>query len=139
MSERERNKAVVRRIYARIWSAGELDLVDELFSPDLAFHDPASDRTVGLPDLKALVRAWRTGLPDLREEVLDLIGEDDRVACRFRLTGTQTGPFLGRPPSGRPINIVGVDLYRFQNGRIVDFTYLEDTLGLLSQLGVMTR
>ena len=48
-----------------------------------------------------------TAHPDLRFTIDDLVAEADRVTIRWTLRGTNTGPLLGRPPSGEPVELVG--------------------------------
>ena len=72
----------------------------------------------------------------MSETIEDLIAQGDKVVGRFVLTGTHQGPFLGIAPTGKRIRVTGIDIVRFQNGRITDLWYNEDTFGLYEQLGV---
>lgn len=129
------SRSVVRRIYADVWSSGNVGAMRELFSPDLAFMDREDSSLSGIAGLEELTRRWHTGFPDMQEEVLDLVVDGDKAICRFRLTGTHLGPFLGIQPTGRRIAIEGVDIYALRDGKIVSLEYVQDTLGLLRQLG----
>ena len=73
--------------------------------------------------------------PDMYETVESMIAEDDQVAVRFRLRGTHTGEFYGIAPTGRGVDIYGIDIVRIVDDRIVGWVYQEDALALFSQLG----
>ncbi len=50
--------------------------------------------------------------------------------------GTHTGgPWLDMPPSGNRLDFDVVDMFRLQDGKIVEHWDVADTLGLFSQLG----
>jgi steroid delta-isomerase-like uncharacterized protein len=79
----------------------------------------------------------RTAFPDIRYTVEDLIAEGDRVAIRWRWSGTHRAPFRGIPVSQKQVSDSGIAIYRFQDGRIVQ-TWLEtNRLGFLQQIGVV--
>jgi hypothetical protein len=49
---------------------------------------------------RALSATFYAGIPDLEHRIEEVIAEGDRVTVRFRLTGTNSGSFMGHPPSG---------------------------------------
>lgn len=44
---------------------------------------------------------------------------------------------MGIPPTGKPVTVTGINLYRVVNGKIVEEWWQEDILGLMQQLGVL--
>jgi len=92
-----------------------------------------SDRD-GIADFfRALVAA----APDARIEADDLIADGDRVAVRFTLTGTHQNELLGAPGSGRPLNVEGITVLRFENGLVAERWNRLDDITLLTQLGLL--
>jgi steroid delta-isomerase-like uncharacterized protein len=132
----EANKAVMRRFYEEFWNKGNEAAADEIVAEDIRHDQLPPDWPAGRQGFKQLVRALRRGFPDMAEEVELIIGEGDWVAGRFRLTGTHRGEFYGIAPTGRRVDIQGLDLMRIDDGKIVEWVYHEDTLGLFRQLGV---
>jgi hypothetical protein len=126
MSEQtDANKAIVRRLVDEVLNGGDLDLIDELYSPTLA------------PAARAWIAPFRASFPDVQMDTVELIAEGDTVIGRFTCSATHTGKWLGHEPSGRRFtNIDEVNLYRFHNGRITDTWTLEDNLERLTQLGL---
>lgn len=133
-----RNKAAMRRIYDEIWNQGKMDAVDELFSPDYVDH---LDKTPGAPTgregLRWFVQHWRGAFPDIHVQVLDQIAEGDKVLSRISFQGTQTGPFMGHPPSGREVSATAMVLTRFEDGRNCEGWVEIDRITMLRQLGVL--
>jgi predicted ester cyclase len=118
------NKAVVGRLIDEVLNAGELDLIEALYSPERA----------------AAARRWiepfRTAFPDVEMRTLELVSEGDRVVGRFRCSGTHLGPWRGQEPTGRRFHDVDeVYFFTVRDGRIVEAWGLEDTAKRLKQLG----
>lgn len=119
------NKAVVGRLVDEVLNGGNLDLIDDLYTPDQA----------------AAARDWiapfRASFPDVYMDTVELIAEGDVVIGRFTCTATHTGTWLGHPPTGRRfIAVDEVNRYRIRDGRIADTWTLEDNLDRLTQLGL---
>ena len=72
--------------------------------------------------------------PDVHFTIHAEVAEDDLVTTRWSYTATQTGEFLGLAPSGKRITDTGIDIFRVQDGKIVDLWIMQDSLGLMQQL-----
>jgi predicted ester cyclase len=134
----ESNKAVVRRLFDEVWSAGNLALLDELLAP--GFVDRSAQMGGGdssAEGLRTQVRLFRTAFPDGRSHIDDLIAEGDRVVARWTDGGTHRGEWMGVAPTGTRVTITGIDIYRFEGDRIGEYWCKEDELGLLRQLGAI--
>jgi steroid delta-isomerase-like uncharacterized protein len=131
------NKTLSRRLYEDVLNRGDLAAADEIIAPDAVDHEAGPDGAPALETMKGFVTALRTGFPDLRVAVEDVIAEGDLVACRFTMTGTNTGEFMGMPATGRAVSVPGVDILRFKDGKVVEHWGLSDELSLLQQLGLL--
>ncbi len=124
----EANKAVVRRFAEEVANGGHLELIGELYAPELAAAT------------KRWIAPFRASFPDVHMEVVELIAEGDKVVGRFTCSATHLGAWLGQAPTGRRFERVDeVWIFRFRDGRIVHAWSLEDTLGRLRQLGSPLR
>jgi steroid delta-isomerase-like uncharacterized protein len=132
------NKAVVHRLIDGFWNAGQADDFDEVFAPDYVDHNPAPGQSPDREGFRQFAGALRTALPDMHSSVDDLVAEGDRVAWRYSLQATHTGPLLGIPATGKPITMTGISIDRFAGGQIVERWSELDTLGLLSQVGAVS-
>lgn len=130
------NKTVARRYFEEILNQGRLAVADELVAPDVRFDNPPVSLT-SREQFKGLVKALRSGFPDLTFRVDDVIAEGDKVATRWTLTGTHTGDLGGRPPSGKAMTVTGMDIFLIKEGRIQQIWVNMDVLGQAQQLGWM--
>jgi predicted ester cyclase len=111
----EDNKRLVARAVAEVINGGNLDAVEQLYAPDIA----------------AAARGWvapfREAFLDVRMETVQLVSEGDTVVGQFRCSGTQTGKWMGRPPTGRAFRDVReVYCSTVRGDRIVEWWGLED-------------
>jgi steroid delta-isomerase-like uncharacterized protein len=127
--------AVVGRYFEEVLGGGRLDLLDELIAPDFVDHTARSGRSAGIAGIREVVRMFHTAFPDLTVTVEDQLTEGHRVAIRFMMRGTHTGPFAGMAPTGRHIAFGGMAMSRLVDSRIAEQWDQADMLGLLQQLG----
>ena len=86
---------------------------------------------------------WRTSIPDFHVTLDDIFAEGDKVVVRWTVRGTHQGNIeLGSmgitvPPTGKQISFVGMDIFHFRGGKIVEAWRNWDRLGLFQQLGVV--
>jgi predicted ester cyclase len=111
----EDNKRLVARAVAEVINGGHLDAVEQLYAQDI------------VEAVRDWVAPFREAFPDVRMETVELVGEGDTVVGHFRCSGTQTGTWMGRPPTGRSFRDVR-EVYWFtvRGGRIVEWWGLED-------------
>jgi uncharacterized protein YbjT (DUF2867 family)/predicted ester cyclase len=117
---RELNKGVVRRVFADVIPAGDRDAMRALMAPGFVDHDPLPGQPAGADAGPYVVDTMHGAHPDLRFAIDDLVAEDDRVTIRWTLRGTQTGPLLGRPPTGRPVELKAIVIFRLAAGRLAE-------------------
>lgn len=55
----------------------------------------------------------------VRLEVRDQIVEGGKVVSRFTAEGTNKGELLGIPAMGKPVQVTGITIGRFENGKLV--------------------
>jgi steroid delta-isomerase-like uncharacterized protein len=131
----EANKEVVRRWYEAGVNQGHLELLDELFHPDLVFHSTSLGSGRGLEAGRRYIAPVRTAFPDCRMTIRDLVAEGDQVVARWTFTAHHQGAFLGVPPTGKAVSFDGITVLRLAGGRICEFCDVADLLGLMAQLG----
>jgi predicted ester cyclase len=134
----EDNAATYRRWFDEGCSRGNVDLADQLYSPDYITHSVGPDLPPTLEGLKMFIRALRQGLPNLQCPVDEVVAEGDRVAGRFSLRGTHNGTLFGIPTTGKQVAVGVMVIARFDEaGKWVEDWASWDQLGMLQQLGVI--
>ena len=88
---------------------------------------------------QAFAAAFYGAFPDLTHHVEEVVAENGRVAVRFRLTGTNTESFMGRPASGKPIDVGAIAFLKVVGGKVMEIRGEFDQLHLLQQIGALPR
>jgi predicted ester cyclase len=106
--------------------------------PEFVDHDPAhGEQPTGPESVKQTVRRLQSAFGELRFEVEDEIAEGDKVVQLVTMSGRQTGPLMGREPTGKPFAVRHVYIWRIADGKIAGHWGSRDDLGLLGQLGLL--
>lgn len=133
----DKNQAVVRRAIDELWNKGNLNIVDELFTPDHLNDDPVNNVRGG-DGLREVVKKYRAAFPDCRLEIDEIFSAGDNVVVRWHYSGTHKNTFEGIPPTGRRATGPGLSIHRFAGDRIKESHTVWDALGMMQQLGLVT-
>jgi predicted ester cyclase len=118
-------KAVVRRLIDEVINGGRLDVIDELYTPQMA------------RGARRWITPFRESFPDVQMTTVQLITEGETVVGRFQCSATHLGPWRGHPPTGRRFERVDeVYIFRVTAGRISEAWGIEDTRSRERQLGL---
>ena len=123
--------------FVRMLNTHDPDLVDSFVASDYRNHNFVVD-----DGREANRRFWAgffAALPDLTATMEDLVVSGDRVVGRFVYRGTHLGDFLGIPPTGRPIEMRSIDIWRVADGMFVEHWDELNTLQLLQQMGALPQ
>jgi len=137
MPDVEHNKEVTRRFSAEVWGEGNAALADELIAPDLVEHTPFPAPIPGLEGHKQVLAMFRSAFPDLKVTVDDVIGEGDLTYLLWHGDGTHTGNMMGIPATGKKVHVTGMDILKFQDGKIKERWAEIGAFSLMQQLGVI--
>jgi steroid delta-isomerase-like uncharacterized protein len=130
------NKELVRRFYEEVWNRGNTGVALEVFADDYVRHDLRPTESISGGAGQAKIAAdFRTAFPDLEFVPNLLIADGDLVAARWTATGTHRGRWGAVDPTGKRVEFSGVNIFRFENGKVVEIWNHRDDLGLLQQTG----
>jgi steroid delta-isomerase-like uncharacterized protein len=135
------NKASARRELEEIFTQGNLDTAQEIYAPNVLIHQsataaiPAGEDIHGVQAARQIAAARRRAFPDLQITIEDQIAEADKVATRFKARGTHLGGLAGRAPTGKEVELTGIDMCRIEGGKIAEQWPYADILGMMRQLG----
>ena len=132
----EGNKRVVRGQIEAI-TRGDYEAMRRYLAEDFINHNPPPGQPErGLQAAQDAIRMLHSAFRDYRVEILDLIGEGDRVCTRATVSGTHTGPFLGNEATGRKASVESLMLFRLENGKVVERWAQLDLMAMIQQLGI---
>lgn len=127
------NKELVRRFYKEVYVNWNMALADDVISPQFTSHDWPEGGPTGPKAFRDYYSAIRSALPDARYEVDDLIAEGDKVVVRWRLLGIHKGTSRGIDPTGQPITLKGIAIYRVERGKLMERWVASDLYGALEE------
>lgn len=126
--------ALVRRFFEEMCNGRRLDIAPELCTPECEFHDPQIPGVRGPQAIAEAVKVYQTGVQG-HWHIEDIFAVDDRVAVRWVGNGVHEADVMGIPPTGKPIRVAAISLFRMAGGKIAEGWEVWDTLGFLQQIG----
>jgi len=128
MTHTDLHKQLVRRLIDEVLNCGDLSALDELCTPAMA------------AGARGWIKPFLASFSDVRMEIVALVAEEDTVVGRFRCSGTHTGAWGDREPTGRRFERIDeVYFFTLSGDRIAAAWGLEDTLTRQQQLGLLAR
>lgn len=130
-------EATVKAIFDAI-NNGKVDEFDNLMAENMIENqkDPSITST-GRQGAKDMINMVRTAYPDYKQEILALSTSGDRTYIHLRMTGTNTGPWGEMPATGKAMDVMGVDVIRFENGVAAEHWGYMEEVKMMTQLGMM--
>lgn len=133
----DEQEAVARRWFEEVLNGGDLAVLDEMLSPEFTYHVGAITEMNAGELADAVLGPILIGFPDVNYTIEQAFTGDDVVTLIWSAQGIQTGPFQGYAPSGKGAVWTGINVYRFECGRVVEVWAEFDALGRLRQMGVV--
>jgi predicted ester cyclase len=107
-----------------------------MFAGDFAAYMPGQP-PLDRPTFERFASGVTNGMPGYTYEIHDQIAQSDVVANRVTSRGVHSGNLAGVPPTGRSIELRGINMFRVRDGRVVEQWVELDMLGLLQQIGAV--
>lgn len=133
MSKEQNTKAQER--LGELLANHDVEHLDEVFDTNVVDHDPAPGQAAGVEGIKQFWTGFFTAFPDAALSPETLVADDDNVVVAFTITGTHDGPLMGVQPTGKSISVRGIQIGRFEGGKLVERRGATDQLGILQQIG----
>ena len=132
MTQLESNKAVVRR-YVEAFNRGDFDTLRALYAPDAVVQG-----VLGSGGMDTVITIWRElhAAFGIRLTVEEMIAEGDRVAVRYTERGTFREAFRGQPPTGKSFELVAMEWFLVNDGKIQRRWGARDAASQARQIGL---
>lgn len=124
--QQEAQKKYVARWFEEVWNQSRREAIDEMFPEDCVLHDGRNEYR-GPAEFKRFYDALRAQLSDVRITPLETISEGDMVCMRWSSTAKHS-------TTSKHLEVTGMSILRFKDGRFVEAWQNWDQHGLLQQL-----
>jgi steroid delta-isomerase-like uncharacterized protein len=130
------NELLARRFFEELCNARNAAVADEIVAADYVAHGPQAPPAEGPRGVTARVAVYQDAL-DGHWDVQEITSAGDRVVVRWTGRGTHVGELMGVPPTGAPIAVDAITIFRLAGGKIAEEWTVWDALGLLQQIGAV--
>jgi len=131
----------IRSFYNAV-NAHDVPKILSCFTDEGQFNDKSTEQIFrGRNEIRGMIEVWLKGLPDMKLQVSNIIGDGDIYCVELSLLGTHNGP-LGGPggeisATGKRVNVPSCDVIRLKNGKIQSLNCYFASTVLLGQIGAM--
>lgn len=129
----EPKKALMLRYHAA-WSAGDTESLQEMLTEGCITHNLATGEERGRDFESEACNIWHAAFSEVNVNVQQMVAEGDKVTVYWRLSSVHTGAFLDIAPTGKRVDVPGLEINRIENGKIAEIWRLSDTMSLMQQL-----
>jgi steroid delta-isomerase-like uncharacterized protein len=130
------NEALVRRFFEEFCNGRRGEVADQVIADDYVSHGPQAPPAQGPDGVRDRVGLYQDAV-DGHWDVQEMFSVGDRVVARWIGTGTHRGELMGIDPTGKPICVEAISVFRIANAKIAEEWTVWDALGLLQQVGAV--
>ena len=142
-ANKEQNDATAKNKEAMLkvneaFSTGNLAGLENYVAENMIEHQPdPMIKAAGLAGLKEAITTYRAAFPDMKITSVNMVAEGDLVISHINMKGTNTGPMGDMPATNKTMDVNGVDIVRFENGKGVEHWGYWEEMKMMTQLGLM--
>lgn len=123
------NKDLVREFY-KIFNDGNVERYHDILSVTWVNHPSDAGREANIEGFKLGVQDMLEAFEGFRLDIIQMIEEDENIACHIKMTGKHIAEFAGIAPSFRDVEFYGFDRHQIKNNQIINTWHFEDLTNL---------
>ena len=134
----ESNKAAMLRFYQEVWDKGNVAVVDEIFATTYLPHVTTAVGRLQpekAEEQKKIAAEFRSYFSEFSFIPDFMLAEGDKVTARWTCRAKPKG-LIGLLANER-IEFSGINVFRFENGKVVEIWNHRDDLGAYQQFGLL--
>lgn len=131
-------KELVHRFIANVWNGEDIDAIADLAPSDLVVHQLGGDITrTNREEFRTFVEEFRHAVPDLTHHPKTMVAEGETVIVYQTVTGTPERQYEAMRPTGKSFDVPAFQMFRIEDGQIVEVWILPNVIGTLKQLDLL--
>lgn len=131
------NEQLTQRLNEEVWEKHNFDIIDELVAEDYVLHDESMPEPLRGRETYREMAEMGADVIDGPIETHQLISTDDYVIGRWSQTGEHVGEMMGIEPTNKEITVTGIDINRFEDGKLAETWQEVNVFGMLMQLDAL--
>lgn len=136
----DRNKVLISNMIEEAINNQNFELFDEILSPDYIRYSqsmpPGLEEIKGIDTYKGFIKDHFKAFPNYKEEIVQMIAENNKVFIITKGTAKNTGPLGDMLPTNKELIIMNFGLFELENGKIVNMWVSWDNIAMQRQLGL---
>lgn len=119
------------------WRRRDIDALTSAHTEDCVLESPLAGTVTGRAAIESVYRAFITSFPDVTIDDPEIYFDGDRIVQTVTFAGTNSGGFMGMPPTGKRFSFAAVLICTMRNGLIAHERRIYDFTGFLLEIGVL--
>jgi steroid delta-isomerase-like uncharacterized protein len=109
----EENRSLIYK-WLDAWINNDVVQIENLFAQDYTVNGIL----IGVEGVKQAVQFLHTVFSDISAKANEIVAEGDKVVLRWTVRGKQQGDFMGIPPTGKTVELQGINIYHITGAKI---------------------
>ncbi len=128
----------IHREFVAAWNARDFDKFKSMLDPEYTYTG-SDGKTIPGPDSGvAAAKVFASAFPDAQTEIKEMHGSGETSIGEFLTAGTQTGPMMGIPPTGKKVSVNRCNIIQIRGDKIYREREYMDMMTVLVELGIVT-
>jgi steroid delta-isomerase-like uncharacterized protein len=129
-------KKIVLEYIELVWNGNDIEALKKMTSSDFKYF-LGDQLSFDLNGFQKFLASTHESFPDWKVNPINILEDKKMVAVQWKGEVTHNGIFHGIKPSGKQIKVSGINLYKFENEKIISEWEQTDTISILRQLGAL--
>ena len=132
----ENNNIELARKSLKFLDTSDLDSVRLISTEDFKIYLNTKEKPMYIDDFKPMHKMFYSAFPDYSHKIINIFASGDYVIAQVLLSGTQKNEFLGIAPTNNKIEYKGIQILKFEEGKLAEVHVVDDDLTMMTQLGL---
>src|SRR5262245_29250863 len=121
--------------FVDLFNADRFEEAEQDYAPNAVVEEVGTNRRLTPKEATENARAWRQAFPDARGTINNVIVAGNKGAAEIVWKGTNHGPLMGQPATGKSVIVRAVIVVETDGNKITRSTHYIDIASLMAQIG----
>ncbi|PJJ08482.1 SnoaL-like polyketide cyclase [Flavobacterium sp. 1] len=130
----EHNKQVVIRFNKEFFQSGNTAITKELLADNFKNHTAPPNAPTDASVMIQFITGFHKGFSEVTVQIHEVLAEDDKVSLRKTISAAHTGEFMGKPATGKKVEMNVIEIDILKDGKITDHWSRNDFMQIVQGL-----